>query len=230
MKFLIVEQNEGINHNISVLLSEYKGGSTCDSAYDLDRGLDMAIGGKYDMIVIGCNGIKTAVKNLITKVRVDNSVPIVVLSNDKDLEVKIDLLNSGADSYMPYDFDNNEFLAVINSVLRRYYCNFGTNIYEFKNLQINFFERSVKIDGEQMNIVAKMYEVFEYMVRHKEIIISKNTLFNRVWGFESETTFSVVEVYISKLRKLLEKGGLSNHLQTIKNAGYLWTEKENANN
>ena len=75
-----------------------------------------------------------------------------------------------------------------------------------------------------------MYEVFEYMVRHKEIIISKNTLFNRVWGFESETTFSVVEVYISKLRKLLEKGGLSNHLQTIKNAGYLWTEKENANN
>ena len=176
MKFLIVEQNEGINHNISVLLSEYKGGSTCESAYDLDRGLDMAMVGKYDMIVIGCNGVKTAVKNLITKVRVDNSVPIVVLSNDKDLEVKIDLLNSGADSYMPYDFDSNEFLAVINSVLRRYYCNFGTNIYEFKNLQINFFERSVKIDGEQMNIVAKMYEVFEYMVRHKEIIKKKNTL------------------------------------------------------
>ena len=100
------------------------------------------------------------------------------------------------------------------------------NLYEFKSLQVNFFERSVKINGEDVQIVAKMYDLFEYLIRNKEIILSKNTLFNRVWGFESETTFSVVEVYISKLRKLLEKGELAGQLLTIKNAGYCWTEKD----
>ena len=144
-----------------------------------------------------------------------------------DVDTKIDLLNSGADSFMIYDYNENELIAVVGSILRRYYKDFGVNIYDFKSLQVNFYEKTVKINGESINIVAKMYELFEYLIRHKEIILSKNTLFNRVWGFESETTFSVVEVYISKLRKVLEQGGLANHLLTIKNAGYCWTEKEN---
>ncbi len=227
MKFLIVEQNEDKNHKIAKLLSEYGGGSECESAFDLERGLELGIANKYDMIILGHTGIKNATKNLIIKLRQENSVPLIILSNENDVDTKIDLLNSGADSFMIYDYNENELIAVVGSILRRYYKDFGVNIYDFKSLQVNFYEKTVKINGESINIVAKMYELFEYLIRHKEIILSKNTLFNRVWGFESETTFSVVEVYISKLRKVLEQGGLANHLLTIKNAGYCWTEKEN---
>ncbi len=228
MKFLIVEKIEEINHKLCKLLTEYGGGSECESAYDLDRGLDLGVHNKYDMIVLGHAGIKAETKNYIVKLRQTNSIPLLILSNEQDLETKIDLLNSGADSYMIY-CDDNELLAVVGAILRRYYKDFGANIYEYKNLEINFFERTVKINGGKMNVVAKMYELFEYLVRHKEIFLSKNTLFNRVWGFESETTFSVVEVYVSKLRKMLEQGGLANQLITVKNVGYCWTEKETTN-
>lgn len=228
MKFLIVEKNEDSNHKLCKLFAEYGGSSECESAYDLDRGLDLGIHNKYDMIILCHAGIKAETKNYITKLRHTNSIPLIILTNEQDIETKIDFLNSGADSFMVFN-DDNELLAVVGAVLRRYYKDFGANIYEYKNLEINFFERTVKLNGEKLNVVAKMYELFEYLVRHKEIFLSKNTLFNRVWGFESETTFSVVEVYVSKLRKMLEQGGLANHLITIKNVGYCWTEKETTN-
>lgn len=224
MKILVVDQDENNNNRLCEICSQLKG--NCDQAYDLDRGLELATSNKYDFILVGHYGIKSATKNMITKLRLECGVPLVVISSDSDVATKIDFLNCGADSFLTTNFTDEELIAVIKAVLRRYYRDYGVNIYEFKSLQVNFFERSVKINGENVQIVAKMYELFEYLIRNKEIILSKNTLFNRVWGFESETTFSVVEVYISKLRKLLETGGLAGQLLTIKNAGYCWTEKD----
>ncbi len=228
MKILVVEQDETKSNRLCVICEELKG--SCDQAFDLDRGLELATANKYDMILVGHYGAKSATKNMVTNLRLECGVPLIVLSEDNDVASKIELLNSGADSFLTSDFTDEELLAVIKSVLRRYYKDFGVNLYEFKCLQVNFFERSVKINGEDVQIVAKMYDLFEYLIRNKEIILSKNTLFNRVWGFESETTFSVVEVYISKLRKLLEKGELAGQLLTIKNAGYCWTEKDTSAN
>ena len=66
----------------------------------------------------------------------------------------------------------------------------------------------------------------EYLVRNKEMIITKEQLFNRIWGFESETIWSVVEVYVSNLRKLLKKYNYHTYLKTLRNVGYMWSEKE----
>lgn len=226
MKILLVENEEKNCKKIADTFCEYGGGSSCELAEDLARGLEMACAGKYDLIIIGLKSNNKAIKNMISKLRLECSIPLIVLLEDNDIATKVELLNSGADSCLLYDYDKEELLAVASSILRRYYRDFGMNVYEFKNLRVNFFEKKVKIDGEDVDIVAKMYDLFEHLIRHKDMILSKETLFNRVWGFDSETTFSVVEVYVSKLRKTLEKGGLAQHLQTIKNAGYRWTEKE----
>lgn len=69
-----------------------------------------------------------------------------------------------------------------------------------------------------------MYDILEYLIRNRNIIIPKEQLFNRIWGFDSETIITVTEVYISNLRKLLSKYGESNHLKTVKNVGYMWSE------
>lgn len=225
MKILIVESDENTSKKLCKTFAEYGGGSVCEVAGDLDRGLEIGLAGKYDFIIVGHGGNRDATKNMITKLRAECSIPLVVLLPDDDTTRKVVFLNSGADACLRYDCEEAELLAVIGAVLRRYYRNFGINVYEFKNLKINYFEKSVKIDGEDVGVVAKTYDLIEYLTRHKGIIVSKETLFNRVWGFDSETAISVVEVYISKLRKLLEKGGLSAHLQTVKNAGYCWSEK-----
>ena len=71
-----------------------------------------------------------------------------------------------------------------------------------------------------------MYDILEYLVRNKEIIIPKEQLFNRVWGFDSDTIWSVVEVYVSNLRKILKEYDYNGYLKTIRNVGYMWSEKE----
>lgn len=225
MKILIVENDEKICSKIVDTFSEYNGGSSCEVADSLDRGLEIACAGNYDLIVVGYKDNSTAIKNMISKLRIECSIPLVVLLENNEIAKKTAFLNSGADACLLYDYDKEEFLAVASAVLRRYYRDFGMNVYSFKNLRVNFFEKKVKINGEDVDIVAKMYDLFEHLIRHREIILSKEVLFNRVWGFDSETSFSVVEVYVSKLRKILKNGGLDQHLNTIKNAGYRWTEK-----
>ena len=66
----------------------------------------------------------------------------------------------------------------------------------------------------------------EYLVRNKEIIITREQLFNRIWGFDSDTIWSVVEVYISGLRKVLKEYGYAKYLKTLRSVGYMWSEKE----
>lgn len=227
MKLLVVDKSEEQSGRLCGLFENFEGGAQCSSVDNIDRGLDNAIANKYDLIILGITEIKSAAKNFITKLRQECGTPLIVLTRDKDVATRVEYLNIGADSCMNYDVSDEELYAVAVAILRRLYKDFGVNIYKFKSLQVNFFEKTVKIDEENISIVAKMYELFEYLIRNKEIILSKNALFNRVWGFESETTFSVVEVYISKLRKILERSGLAGQLLTIKNAGYCWTEKDN---
>ena len=81
-----------------------------------------------------------------------------------------------------------------------------------------------KINGKYVKVSGKMYDILEYLIRNRNIIIPKEQLFNRIWGFDSETIITVTEVYISNLRKLLAKYGESNHLKTVKNVGYMWSE------
>lgn len=229
MKILIVENDEIKNKKLFNILSKYGGESKCEQAFNFDRGLVMASMGKFDLLVVGANDNVAAIKSIIAKVREESGAPIVILHDDLMVSQKVDFLNSGADICLPYDSDQKELFAVIGAIMRRFNQSFGTNIYEFKNLKVNFFEKTVQVNGENIGIVAKMYDLLECLIRYKEIILSKETLFNKIWGFDSETAFSVVEVYVSKLRKVLSTSGLDKHLLTVKNAGYSWTEKEKNN-
>lgn len=227
MKLLVVDKDESKIKKIFSLFENFEGGAQCFSVDNLDRGIDNAIANKYDLIILGITDIKSQVKMFISKLRQECGSPLIVLTRENEVATRVDYLSTGADSCLPDNVSDEELYAIAVAILRRLYKDYGVNIYKFKNLQVNFFEKTVKIDDVSIPIIAKMYDLFEYLVRNKEIILSKNTLFNRVWGFESETTFSVVEVYVSKLRKMLEQGSLAGQLLTIKNAGYCWTEKEN---
>ena len=91
-------------------------------------------------------------------------------------------------------------------------------------MKFDLVHKSVTIGGEKLDIVGKTYDILEYLVRDKEIIIPKEQLFNRVWGFDSDTVWSVVEVYVSNLRKILKQYDYHKYLRTIRNVGYMWTE------
>ena len=90
--------------------------------------------------------------------------------------------------------------------------------------------KMLKINGEYIKLAGKMYDIVEYLIRNRNMIISKEQLFNRIWGYNSDTIVTVTEVYVSNIRKTLEKYDAKKYLKTIKNIGYMWSDKEDNEN
>lgn len=225
MKFLVIEDSQSLNNVIKEILRGYEGYSDVDSAFDGEKGLELARSNNYDLVVLDLMLPKMNGRDVLRYLRETCNTPILVLTALSDIDTKVEMLDLGADDYLVKPFDRSELTARVSSILRRYNNNFGVNKYVLDDMEVDFFKKSVHIASERMDIVAKMYEVLEYLIRNKEIIISKDTLFNRIWGFDSETINSVVEVYISKLRKILNEHDMGKYLLTIKNAGYMWSER-----
>jgi two-component system response regulator CiaR len=139
---------------------------------------------------------------------------------------KVKGLKLGADDYMTKPFYRDELIARVNALLRRYNNSFDGFQVTFKKLKFDISQKKVTINDEPLELTGKSYDILEYLVRNKDIIITKEQLFNRIWGFESETIWSVVEVYVSNIRKLLKKYDYHIYLKTLRNVGYMWSEKE----
>lgn len=220
MKFLVIEDNETLNHSIVEILAPM---GKSDSAYDGEEGFFMAGTKSYDLIVLDLMLPKMSGLELLKQLRKTNNCPLLILTALGDVQKKIEGLKLGADDYMTKPFERDEFLARVEAILRRHNNNFKTN-YVCDNIELDFAGKMFKINGKYVKVSGKMYDILEYLIRNRNIIIPKEQLFNRIWGFDSETIITVTEVYISNLRKLLAKYGESNHLKTVKNVGYMWCE------
>ena len=126
---------------------------------------------------------------------------------------------------MTKPFYRDELIARVEALLRRYNNTFDGFKLTFKDMVFDISQKKVTINGQMADIIGKSYEILEYLVRNKEIIIPKEQLFNRIWGFDSDTIWSVVEVYVSNLRKVLKQYGYDTYLKTLRNVGYMWSEK-----
>lgn len=222
MKFLVVEDNISLNHTIRETLLSL-GGS--DAAYDGEEGLFMAETKSYDLIILDLMLPKLNGMDLLKNLRKTSNCPLIILTANDSVEFKVEGLRLGADDYMAKPFDKDELIARVEAVLRRYNNNFSQK-YIYKNIELDFVNKMLQIDSKYVKLSGKMYEMVEYLIRNRNIIIPKDQLFNRIWGFESETIVTVTEVYMSNLRKLFDKFGAKKYLKTIKNIGYMWCEDE----
>ena len=222
MKFLVVEDNVTLNQNIRDVLAKL---GESDSSYDGEEGLYMAEHGSYDLIILDLMLPKLNGFELLARLRKTSVAPVIILTALDSTDKKIEGLKLGADDYMSKPFENDELLARVEAVLRRYNNNFNTK-YVHKNIELDYIGKMLKINGEYIKLAGKMYDIVEYLIRNRNMIISKEQLFNRIWGYNSDTIVTVTEVYVSNIRKTLEKYDAKKYLKTIKNIGYMWSDKE----
>ena len=137
---------------------------------------------------------------------------------------KVQGLKSGADDYLVKPFNREELLARIEAILRRATGNYGNNTVEYKDMVIDLNSRTININGEEIFLQGKQFDMLEYLVNSKNTIVTKDQIFDKIWGFDSETTTNVIEVYASGIRKELKKSGYDKYLKTIRGAGYIWSE------
>lgn len=223
MKILVIEDDKHLNKAICEMLNSI---AETSSIYDGEQAMYAAEQNIYDLIILDVMLPNVDGFTILKKIRQTSNVPVIMLTAKDSIQDKVNGLKLGADDYMTKPFYRNELIARVNALLRRYNNNFMDMKIVFKDMVFDLSQKTVSINGEKLEISGKSYDILEYLVRNKEMIITKEQLFNRIWGFESETIWSVVEVYVSNLRKLLKNYNYHTYLKTLRNVGYMWSEKE----
>lgn len=223
MKILIIEDDRHLNKAITEMLKNI---ADVTSVYDGEEALFVIEQNIFDLIILDIMLPSFDGYEILKKLRSFSTCPVLMLTAKDSIHDKVKGLKLGADDYMTKPFYRDELIARVEAILRRYNNNFQGLSIVFNDMKFDIVQKKVTINGEPVDIVGKTYDILEYLVRNKEIIIPKEQLFNRVWGFDSETVWSVVEVYVSNLRKELKKYDYHTYLKTLRNVGYIWSEKE----
>jgi two-component system response regulator CiaR len=95
------------------------------------------------------------------------------------------------------------------------------NTLNYGNLKVNLSTNSTYIDGKEVELLGKEFDLLVYFLQNQNVILPKTQIFDRLWGFDSDTTISVVEVYVSKIRKKLKGTDFVENLQTLRSVGYI---------
>ena len=179
----------------------------------------------YDIIILDLMLPEMSGYDVLKKLREENIfTPVLILTAKDGLEDKLKGFNYGADDYLVKPFESKELLARLEAIIRRSKNNYRPNILKFKDMIMNLDTRQVTINQREVILLGKQFDMLEYLIGYKDTIITKEQIFDKIWGFNSETTTNVVEVYASGLRKALKDYGYDKYIKTIRGVGYILSE------
>lgn len=187
------------------------------------QGLSMALNEDVDLVILdimlpGINGIEVC-----RRIRQESQVPIIMLTAKDDVTDKVAGLDTGADDYMTKPFAIEELLARIRVALNRKQNKKEPKLESLRHgeLKLNLSSHSAFYGDEELSLTKKEYELLEYMLKNKNIVLSREQMLNNVWDYEYFGDTNVVDVYIRYLRqKIDEKYGI-HLISTVRGVGYI---------
>ncbi|WP_110928227.1 response regulator transcription factor [Bacillus massiliglaciei] len=219
MRILVVEDNVSLLQSIEEILSdEYE----VDTADNGDDGLFLALQHIHDAIILdvmlpGMNGFEI-VKHL-RKEKIETGV--LFLTAKDALEDRVKGLEMGGDDYLIKPFQAPELKARIRALLRRSGILSMEQKIQYRGIELLGKEQDILVDGTPVKMTIKQYELLEYLIQNKGKILTREQIFDRIWGFDSDTTIAIVEVFIHHLRKKLEPFHYQKDIQTVRGIGYM---------
>ena len=222
MKVLIVEDERTLSDTIKQCICKK---FDTEQAYDGYEAYMMAKENIYDAIILDLMLPEMSGYDVLLKLR-ENKVltPVLILTAKDTLNDKLKGFNYGADDYLVKPFEREELLASLEAIIRRTNGAYKQDEIEFKDLKLNIKSRRAFIKDKEIILQGKQFDILEYLINSKGTIITKEQIFDKIWGFDSFTTTNVVEVYASGLRKTLKQYGYDKYIKTIRGVGYMITD------
>ena len=219
MKLLLVEDEKQLSEALQQILIKNK--YSVDAVYNGDEGLDYALTGVYDVIILDImlpklNGIE--ILKMIRKRKI--STPVILLTAKGSVEDRILGLDSGADDYLPKPFSPDELLARLRALTRRNGDFINENILEFSDIRLNLSTYDMEVNDNSITLTQKEFEILKYFMQRPKLVVSKDDLITKLWGFDSDVEHNNIEVYISFLRKKLAYVESDVKITTIRRVGY----------
>jgi two-component system, OmpR family, response regulator MprA len=157
------------------------------------------------------------------RLRSGGSIPILMLTAKDTVQDRIQGLDAGADDYMIKPFNLDELLARVRALLRRTQPE-RVPVLKFDDLTLDTGSRQAARGSRLVPLTAKEYELLELFMRHPKQVLTREIIFDRVWGYDFGGESNVLEVYIRYLRQKLEAEGETRLLHTVRGVGYVLRE------
>jgi len=224
MRVLLIEDDEEAAQYLSKGLAE--SGHVVDHAPDGPRGLVLATGEPYDVLVVdrmlpgldGLSVIEALRKNGIV-------VPVLVLSAKGAVEDRVAGLRAGGDDYLVKPFAFAELLARLDALVRRSRPQAVETTLRFADLEMDLLARTVTRGGREVELKPREFRILEYLLRHAGQVVTRTMLLENVWDYSFDPQTNVVDVHMSRLRQKIDAGATKPLLQTVRGAGYRLREE-----
>ncbi|GAA0108061.1 MULTISPECIES: response regulator transcription factor [Clostridium] len=219
MKLLLVEDERELSEALFQILTNNK--YSVDAVYDGEDGLDYALTGVYDVIVLDIMIPKLNGLSLLKQLRKSGiSTPVIMLTAKSQIEDRVLGLDLGADDYLTKPFATEELLARLRSITRRKGNVVNDNILTYGDISLNLDTYDLDVNNENIRLTLKEFEIIKYFMERPKCVVSKDDLITKLWGFDSEVEYNNIEVYISFIRKKLTYLKSNVSIVTIRGVGY----------
>ena len=221
-RVLIIEDEEKIARFLELELTHE--GYEVEKSGDGREGLDMALEGNYDMILLdimlpGLNGLE-----VIRRLRKSSDVPVIMLTARDAVMDKVSGLDMGADDYVTKPFAIEELLARIRVTLRKKQggeAGRENHVLSCGKLMLDSAAHTAAYDGDPIDLTKREFTMLETMLLNKNIVLTRDTFIEKVWGYDYMGETNVVDVYVRYLRSKIDDVYGVNLIRTVRGVGYV---------
>ena len=220
-RVLVIEDDPGIADNIrrALIYQEYD----VDLAHTGAQGLGAARDRLPDVVILDLMLPDMDGVEVCKRLRAADEVPIIMLTARDATSDKVQGLEAGADDYITKPFEFDELFARIKAALRRSDAgkSGGSETLTIGDLTVKPLSREVSRGARAINLTAREFELLEFLARHAGEVVTKETLFEQVWGYNFDVESDAIKVYVSYLRKKLNAKGEPDLIHAVRGVGYV---------
>ena len=221
MHILIVEDEQRLAMLLRRVLIEER--HNVDVAHDGAGGLDLAISGSHDLVILDLMLPRIDGIEVCRRMRAEGvTTPVLMLTARGAVEDRVGGLNAGADDYLVKPFAMEELLARVQALLRRRGRQLEPSapILQLGDLTLDLIRHEARRAGRTIDLTAKEFALLEYLMRHPGQALTRTQITDQVWRYDLDVLSNVVDIYIHYLRDKIDRGFSQTLIKTIRGVGY----------
>ena len=220
MRLLIIEDDRDVAGYLAKAFNEV--GHVADVASDGEDGLNLALDGAYDVLIVDRMLPKLDGLSVIGKLRADGiSTPALILSALGQVDDRVKGLRAGGDDYLPKPYSFSELLARVEVLARRRVGRSEETVLRVGDLKLDRLSHQVHRGQGEIALQPREFRLLEYLMQHAGQVVTRTMLLENVWDYHFDPQTNVIDVHISRLRSKIDKGFSLPLLHTVRGAGYM---------
>ncbi len=223
-RLLIAEDDRGVRESLARAL-QYEGYQVI-TAPDGREAVRIVRAGDVDALVLDVMMPELDGLAVASKLRAEGQrIPILMLTARHEVSDRVAGLEAGADDYLVKPFALDELLARIKALLRRSSFAPSDDLLRLSDLVVDPAARTVLRGGEEIELTKTEFDLLELLIFNSGVVLARDVIYERIWGYDFETSSNPLEVYIGYLRKKLEIDDRTRLIHTVRGVGYVAREK-----